>query len=81
MLKESSKLKEKSDIFKNMATDPMGLVKDISRGFNTVTKTVGCHISSLAASGLASAISGDAPENNCGASETKQIVDSQNASL
>jgi hypothetical protein len=81
MLKESSKLKEKSDdIFKNIASDPMGLVKDISRGFSTVTMTVGCHISSLSASGLASAISGNAPENNCGRA-VLESVDSKNGAL
>ena len=50
MLQEAkgSKLEKSNGLLKNLANNSLGLAKDISRGLNTVGKTVGCGISSLA---------------------------------
>ena len=43
---------EKGNIFKNLASNSLGLAKDISRGFNSISQTLGSTISAFGASGL-----------------------------
>ena len=58
--KAQNSLQEKGSIFENIASNSFGLAKNISRGFNTVSQTVGQSISHFAGAGLATAISSDA---------------------